>query len=159
MLKRWLGIAALVILLDQLAKFAINRNFMLGESLRITDFFNLVRAHNSGASFSMLSNAGGWQRWLFSAIAIIASLWIIWLLRKHAQQKLFCISLAFILGGAMGNLIDRLVFGYVVDFLDFHWNDSHFATLNVADAMINIGAALLIWDGFKDKPEKTSVRL
>jgi signal peptidase II len=159
MLKRWLGIAALVILLDQLAKFAINRNFMLGESLRITDFFNLVLAHNSGASFSMLSNAGGWQRWLFSAIAFIASLWIIWLLRKHAQQKLFCISLAFILGGAMGNLIDRLVLGYVVDFLDFHWNDSHFATFNVADAMINIGAALLIWDGFKDKPEKTSVRL
>jgi len=103
----------------------------------------------------MLSDAGGWQRWLFSAIAGIASLWIIWLLRKHQQEKLFCLALVFILGGALGNLIDRLMFGYVVDFLDFHWDEHHFAAFNVADSAINLGAALLLWDSFKKKPEKT----
>jgi len=156
MLKRWLGIAALLILCDQLTKLAISSHFVPGEALRITDFLNLVLAHNTGASFSMLSHAGGWQRWLFSAIAAIASVWIVWLLRKHAQQKLFCIALAFILAGALGNLIDRLLLGYVVDFLDFHCNDSHFAAFNVADTSINIGAALLIWDGFKTKSEKAN---
>lgn len=152
-LSRWLGLAALVIALDQLSKLWIGSRFSFFESYTVTGFFNLVLAHNTGASFSMLSDAGGWQRWLFSAIAIIASVWIIWLLRKHRREKLFCIALALILGGALGNLIDRLVYGYVVDFLDFHWDEHHFAAFNVADSAINIGAALLLWDSFKKKPK------
>lgn len=153
MLMKWLGLGALVIALDQLSKLWISSHFSFFESYTVTGFFNLVLAHNTGASFSMLSDAGGWQRWLFSAIAIAASVWIIWLLRKHRHEKLFCIALAFILGGALGNLADRLVYGYVVDFLDFHWGEHHFAAFNVADSAINIGAALLLWDSFKKKSE------
>lgn len=152
-MKIWLAFAAFLIALDQLTKWTISSHFFLGESLTITPFFNLVLAHNPGASFSFLSDAGGWQRWLFTAIALAASAWIIRLLQTHARQKLFCWALAFILSGALGNVIDRLLFGYVVDFLDFHWHEHHFAAFNVADAAINIGAALLIWDSFKKKPE------
>ena len=151
---KWLGVGALVIVLDQLSKLWISSHFVYAESYVVTGFFNLVLAHNTGASFSMLSDAGGWQRWLFSGIAMAASAWILWLLRKHRQETLFCIALALILGGALGNLIDRLMFGYVVDFLDFHWDEHHFAAFNVADSAINIGAALLLWDSFKNKAEK-----
>jgi signal peptidase II len=151
---KWLGVGALVIALDQLSKLWISSHFTYFETYTVTGFFNLVLVHNFGASFSMLSDAGGWQRWLFSGIAVAASVWIIWLLRKHQQEKLFCIALALILGGALGNLIDRLMYGYVVDFLDFHWDEHHFAAFNVADSAINIGAALLLWDSFKNKAEK-----
>ena len=156
MLKRWLGLAALVIVLDQLSKAAINSHFVFGESVAVTSFFNLVLAHNTGAAFSFLSDAGGAQRWLFSAIAIVASVWIVWLLRKHQEQKLFSFALAFILGGAMGNLIDRIAYGYVVDFLDFHWSGYHFAAFNLADSAITCGAALLIWDSFRNKEHGTA---
>ncbi|MBI3903025.1 MAG: lipoprotein signal peptidase [Nitrosomonadales bacterium] len=154
MLNRWLALAAVVILLDQWSKAAISNHFVYGEGMVVTSFFNLVLAHNMGASFSMLSDAGGWQRWMFSAIACVASVWIFVLLRKHSQQKLFCFALAFIMGGALGNLIDRIEYGYVVDFLDFHWNELHFAAFNVADSAITCGAALLLWDSFVNKPEK-----
>jgi signal peptidase II len=153
-MSRWLGISALVILLDQWSKSAISSHFVFGEGVVITGFFNLVLAHNMGASFSMLNNAGGWQRWLFSAVAVIASIWIIFLLRRHAQQKLFSFSLSFILGGALGNLIDRIRFGFVVDFLDFHWNEHHFAAFNLADSAITCGAALLLLDGWIHRAEK-----
>jgi signal peptidase II len=156
MLVKWLGASVLVIALDQLSKMWISSHFAYGESYTVTSFFNLVLAHNTGASFSMLSDAGGWQRWLFSGIALVASGWITWLLRKHQHEKLFCIALLFILGGALGNLIDRLIYGYVVDFLDFHWKESHFAAFNVADSAITLGAALLLWDSFKKKPEKNN---
>jgi signal peptidase II len=155
-MSRWLKYSLIVITLDQIVKLWISSHFTYGESYPVTGFFNLVLWHNTGASFGMLSDGGGWQRWLFSGIATIASLWIIYLLRKHQQQKLFCIALVFILGGAVGNLIDRLVYGYVVDFLDFHWHESHFAAFNVADSAINIGAALLLWDSFIKKPEKAN---
>jgi signal peptidase II len=151
MLSRWLLVSVVVIILDQLSKAAISSHFVYGESFAVTPFFNLVLAHNRGAAFSFLSDAGGLQRWLFSAIAIIASAWIIWLLRKHQSQKLFCFALAFILGGALGNLIDRIAYGYVVDFLDFYWGSAHFAAFNLADSAITCGAALLIWDSFKGK--------
>jgi len=153
MLMKWLGASTLVITFDQIVKLWISGHFSYGESCPVNKFFNLVLWHNTGASFSMLSDAGGWQRWLFSGIATIASIWIIWLLRKHQRQRMFCIALVFILGGAVGNLIDRLVFGYVIDFLDFHWNESHFAAFNVADSAINIGAGLLLWDSFRKRPE------
>ena len=158
MLKRWLGLAALVIVLDQLSKAAINSHFVFGESVAVTSFFNLVLAHNTGAAFSFLSDAGGAQRWLFSAIAIIASAWIVWLLRRHQAQKLFSFALAFILGGALGNLIDRIAYGHVGDFLDFHWGGYHFAAFNLADSAITCGAALLIWDSFKGEEHGTAAR-
>ena len=152
--SRWLAVAAVVIVLDQISKAAINSHFVYGEGYVVTSFFNLVLAHNMGASFSMLDDAGGWQRWLFSAVAVAASVWIFFLLRKHAQQRLFSFALSFIMGGALGNLIDRLRFGYVVDFLDFHWNEHHFAAFNLADSAITCGAALLILDGLMNKTEE-----
>lgn len=158
MLKRWLLVAVVVIVLDQLSKAVINSHFVFGETLAVTSFFNLVLAHNTGAAFSFLSDAGGMQRWLFSAIAVVASVWIVWLLRKHQTEKLFCFALAFILGGALGNLIDRIAYGYVVDFLDFHWGGYHFAAFNLADSAITCGAALLILDSFKGKEHGTATR-
>ncbi|OHC87037.1 MAG: signal peptidase II [Sideroxydans sp. RIFOXYB12_FULL_59_6] len=151
MLKRWLLLAVIVIVLDQLSKLAITSHFVYGESLPVTPFFNLVLAHNTGAAFSFLSEAGGMQRWLFSIIAIVASVWIVWLLRKHQSEKVFSLALAFILGGALGNLIDRIAYGYVIDFLDFYAAGYHFAAFNVADSAITCGAALLIWDGIRGK--------
>ena len=145
---RWLGLSTLVIVLDQLSKASINSHFIFGESMTIASFFNLVLAHNQGAAFSFLNDAGGWQRWMFSAIAVVASAWIIWLLRKHGEQKLFCFALAMILGGALGNLIDRIAYGYVVDFLDFYWSAYHFPAFNLADSAITCGAGLLLWDSF-----------
>ena len=153
-LSRWLGLSALIIVLDQLSKAWISGYFVYGESLPVLGVFNLVLAHNTGAAFSMLNNAGGWQRWMFSTIAVVASVWIVWLLRNHQQQKLFCLALALILGGALGNLIDRIAYGYVVDFLDFHWDSHHFPAFNVADSAITCGAALMLWDSLTHKPEK-----
>lgn len=153
-LSRWLGLSALIVILDQISKQWISGHFAYGESLPVTGFFNLVLAHNQGAAFSMLNDAGGWQRWLFSAIAVVASVWIIWLLRRHPNQKLFCFALALVLGGALGNLIDRISYGHVVDFLDFHWSGYHFPAFNVADSAITCGAALLLLDSFIHKPEK-----
>jgi len=105
-----------------------------------------VRAHNTGAAFSFLAAAGGWQRWFFTALGVAAAVFIVWQLRAHAGQKLFCFALASILGGAVGNVIDRVVHGYVVDFLDFHWHGWHFPAFNVADSAITVGAACLILD-------------
>jgi len=155
MLSRWLGLSALVIILDQLSKVWISSHFGNGESLPVTSFFMLVLIHNQGASFGMLNDAGGWQRWMFSAIALVASVWIVWLLRKHGEQKLFCFAMAMILGGALGNLIDRIAYGYVVDFLYFHWNEHYFPAFNLADSAITCGAGLLLWDSFVNKQGKT----
>jgi signal peptidase II len=148
-LIRWLSLATVIIILDQITKLWVSQSFVYGENMAVTDFFNLVLVHNSGAAFSFLSNAGGWQRWFFSAIAAIASVWIILLLRKHKQEKLFCFSLTLILGGALGNLIDRAAYGYVVDFLDFYWNSYHFPAFNIADSAVTCGAGLLLWESFK----------
>jgi signal peptidase II len=105
-----------------------------------------VRVHNHGAAFSFLAGAGGWQRWFFTGIGIVAAGVIVWLLRAHPGQKLFCFALACILGGALGNVIDRVAYGYVVDFLDFHWHGMHFPAFNVADSAITVGAVSLILD-------------
>jgi signal peptidase II len=117
----------------------------------VLSVFDLVLAHNTGAAFSFLSDAGGMQRWLFSAIAVIASVWIVWLLRRHQSQMLFALALSLILGGALGNLIDRIAYGYVVDFLSFHWDAHYFPAFNLADSAITCGAFLLILDGFLEK--------
>ncbi|MCK9516604.1 MAG: signal peptidase II [Ottowia sp.] len=151
LLLAWLALAAAVILLDQFSKAAILRHYALGESTVVTSFFNIVRAHNTGAAFSFLAGHDGWQRWFFVALAVVVSGVIVWLLRRHAQNKGFCLALSLILGGAIGNVIDRLVHGYVIDFLDFHWAflspvfyGGHYPAFNVADAAITVGAVLLI---------------
>lgn len=149
MLKRWLGLAALVIFLDQASKLWISAHFSYGESLRVLSVFDLVLAHNTGAAFSFLHDAGGIQRWLFSGIAVVASVWIAALLRKHAAETLFALALSLILGGALGNLIDRVAYGHVVDFLAFHWDEHYFPAFNIADSAITLGAALLIFDGLR----------
>ena len=151
MLSRWLGLSALIIVLDQLSKMWITGHFSYGESLHVLSVFNLVLAHNTGAAFSFLSDAGGMQRWLFSIIAIAASIWIVWLLRRHVAQTLFALALSMILGGALGNLIDRIAYGYVVDFLQFHWNGHYFPAFNLADSAITCGAALLLLESFVKK--------
>jgi signal peptidase II len=144
---RWFAVAATVVLLDQVTKLYIMLEFSLGESRTITGFFNLVRAHNEGAAFSFLSDAGGWQRWLFTLVSLVVSVIIaIWLTRLPRQRVLEALALSLILGGALGNLYDRITLGYVVDFLDFHWAGWHFAAFNVADMGISVGAALIIID-------------
>jgi len=149
----WLALAAIVLLADQFTKVLILGYYQLGDSTPVTGFFNIVRVHNQGAAFSFLAGAGGWQRWLFTAIGLGAAGFIVWLLRAHAGQRLFAFALACILGGALGNVIDRLLHGYVLDFLDFHWRwmsplfaGGHFPAFNLADAAISIGAAGLIVD-------------
>ncbi len=149
----WLGLAAAILLLDQFTKTLILGFYQLGDSTYVTSFFNIVRVHNTGAAFSFLASAGGWQRWFFTGIGIAASVFIVWMLRSHPGQKLFAFALACILGGAIGNVIDRVLHGYVVDMLDFHWSflsgifhGGHFPAFNVADMGISIGAMALILD-------------
>ena len=142
----WLAWAVVLLVADQITKTLILDNYRLGDSTVITSFFNIVLAHNTGAAFSFLANAGGWQRWLFTGIGAVATVFIVWQLRAHPGQKLFCFSLASILGGAVGNVVDRLMHGYVVDFLDFHVSGWHFPAFNVADSAITLGAACLILD-------------
>jgi signal peptidase II len=150
---QWLGLAFIIVLVDQFTKVLILGYYHLGDSTYVTSFFNVVRAHNRGAAFSFLNDASGWQRWFFTGIGFVAAAVIIWMLRSHAGQKLFSFAMACILGGAIGNVIDRVVHGYVIDFLDFHWNwmapvftSGHFPAFNVADSAISIGAACLILD-------------
>jgi signal peptidase II len=142
----WLGVSLAVFIADQFTKVLILGYYRLGDSTYVTSFFNVVRAHNTGAAFSFLAQASGWQRWVFTAIGIAAAVFIIWLLRSHAGQKLFSFALACILGGAIGNVVDRLVHGYVVDFVQVHWRGWYFPAFNVADSAITIGAACLILD-------------
>ncbi|MCW5658539.1 MAG: lipoprotein signal peptidase [Burkholderiaceae bacterium] len=149
----WLGLALIVIVLDQVTKTLIIGQFNLHESVPVTSFFNIVRAHNTGAAFSFLAGASGWQRWFFVGLGIAASVFIVWMLRRHPEQTLFCFAVSMILGGALGNVIDRLLHGYVVDFLDFHFEflsplfpGGHFPSFNVADSAITVGAACLILD-------------
>jgi signal peptidase II len=149
----WLGLAALVLLADVLTKVLILKNYQLGESTYVTGFFNIVRAHNSGAAFSFLAQAGGWQRWMFTGIGVAAAVFIVVMLRSHGGQRLFSFALACILGGAIGNVIDRVMHGYVIDWLDFHFSflsgvfhGGHFPAFNIADAGITLGAICLILD-------------
>jgi signal peptidase II len=142
----WLSIAALVLIADQFTKVLIVSTYQLGEGFPITSFFNIVRVHNEGAAFSFLATAGGWQRWFFTGLGVIATLGMVWMLKKHPGQKLFGFAIACILGGAVGNVIDRVLYGYVVDFLDFYYAGIHFPAFNMADCGISVGAACLILD-------------
>lgn len=152
-----LSIAVVVFFADQLTKLWIVNQYVYGASDAVTSFFNLVRVHNFGAAFSFLNNEGGWQRWGFTLFAAIVSLIIlVWIARLSTQQKLEGVALALILGGALGNLYDRVTLGYVVDFLDFHWSGRHFPAFNIADSGICLGAFLLILEGILKRPSKES---
>ncbi|RYF74719.1 MAG: lipoprotein signal peptidase [Comamonadaceae bacterium] len=142
----WLGLALIIVIADQFTKTLILGYYRLGDSTFVTGFFNIVRAHNTGAAFSFLADGTGWQRWLFTGIGVAAAVFIFWMLRSHAGQKLFSFAMSCILGGAIGNVIDRMMHGYVVDFLDFHLGGRHFPAFNVADAAITIGAVCLVLD-------------
>ncbi len=145
-LAPWFGLAALIAALDQLTKLAIERLFDYGDVHPVTSFFNLVLTYNKGAAFSFLAAASGWQKQFLTAVGIVASLFIIYLLARHGTQRLFSLALALILGGAVGNVIDRIAYGHVIDFLDFHWRGWHWPAFNVADCAIVSGAGLLILD-------------
>jgi signal peptidase II len=142
----WVALAALVVLVDQLTKSLVERSFDYGDVKAITGFFNLVLTYNKGAAFSFLASASGWQAHFLTAVGIGASLFILYLLGRHGNQRLFSLALALILGGALGNVIDRIAYGHVIDFLDFHAGGWHWPAFNLADSAIVGGAMLLILD-------------
>lgn len=142
----WLGLALILLIADQFTKVLILGYYQLGDATYVTSFFNVVRVHNSGAAFSFLANESGWQRWFFTGIGVTAAVFIIWMLKSHPGEKLFSFAMACILGGAIGNVVDRTLYGYVVDFLDFHYGNWHFPAFNIADSAISIGAVCLILD-------------
>ncbi|MCW5620451.1 MAG: lipoprotein signal peptidase [Burkholderiales bacterium] len=146
---QWLIMSVAVVFLDQLTKWLIQQTMSFGQTVPVLPFFNLVLVYNPGAAFSFLSTASGWQRELFVVIGLGASALIVYLLRRHAGDALFCFALSLILGGAIGNVIDRLLLGAVVDFLDLHLGGYHWPAFNLADSAISAGAVLLIWDSFR----------
>lgn len=148
-MTKWLALSALIVAADQLAKYAAVQGLATGKAVEVTSFFNLVLVYNAGAAFSFLSDAAGWQRGLFISIAVAASAWIVWLLRKYPHQRLFALALSLVLAGAVGNVIDRIRVGAVIDFLDFHALGHHWPAFNVADSAITCGAVLLVWDALR----------
>jgi signal peptidase II len=149
----WLGLALLVIVADQVTKTLVLQQFQQGDVRPLTSFFNLVRVHNAGAAFNFLAGASGWQRWFFVVLGVVVSGFIVWMIRAHPQQRLFCFAVTMIMGGALGNVVDRLLHGYVVDFLQFRFaflepifHGGFFPSFNLADSAITLGAACLILD-------------
>lgn len=155
---QWLWITAIFLIIDQISKQWVAGSMELYQSINILPFFNITYAQNHGAAFSFLADQGGWQRWFFTSIAAIASVvFLIWLKRTPKEQPILAASLACMLSGALGNLIDRSLFGYVIDFLDFYVKGYHWPTFNVADSIIFVGAALMIIDSFmQDKANKVN---
>ena len=147
----WLWLSVAVLVLDWVTKSAVTDTMDLYQSIPVFSFFNFTLLHNTGAAFSFLSDAGGWQRWMFSVIAIVTSVaLIVWLWKLGKAERWLAIALAFIIGGALGNVYDRIVYGYVIDFLDFHWAGMHFPAFNVADSAISIGAFMMAVDIFRN---------
>ena len=153
---RWYLLACLIVIIDQLAKHWVSSVFSYGETLELLPVLNLTLVHNLGAAFSFLSDAGGWQRWFFAIVSLVVSIvLVVWLYRLPARQTLLASALALVLGGAIGNLWDRVVLGYVIDFIDVHYQQYHWPAFNVADAAITLGAVLLILESFlAPKPSK-----
>jgi signal peptidase II len=151
-IKSWLWLAAALIVVDQVSKWIVLGTMQPGDSRFVTPFFNWVLTFNSGAAFSFLSDAGGWQRWFFTVLALGVSGWIVTLLRRHTSEFRLSLALTLVLGGALGNVIDRLRFGAVVDFIQWHVAGYYWPAFNVADSAITIGAILLAWDQFATKP-------
>ena len=153
-MNKWLGIAGLVIVLDHLSKWWVSATMDFQETIPVFPFFSFVLVHNQGAAFSFLADAGGWQRWLFIGIGIVATVIIVRLLKTHAHEPRMALALALVLGGALGNVLDRAVLGYVVDFLYFHYHGFAWPAFNIADSAISIGAAILVWDSLFGKTAK-----
>ncbi|WP_031430924.1 signal peptidase II [Methylomicrobium agile] len=146
---KWLWLTLLAVLLDQGSKLAIDASMHLYESIPLIPYLNLTYVHNTGAAFSFLSEAGGWQRWFFSGLALVIGIGItVWLARLHKHETLLAAALSLILGGAIGNLIDRVAYGYVIDFIDVYYGNSHFPFFNIADAAINLGVFLMLAESF-----------
>lgn len=154
-MTKWLGLALVVIVLDHLTKWWVSSSLDYQEAIPVLPFFSLVLVHNTGAAFSFLADAGGWQRWFFIAVGVVATVVIVRLLRRHAHETRLAFSLALVLGGALGNVIDRTLLGYVVDFLYFHHQGFSFPAFNIADSAISVGAFLLIWDSLFGKHPAT----
>ena len=151
MLKKWLMLSLLTVILDQASKLAIDHSMQLYQSISLVPFFNLTYVHNTGAAFSFLSDASGWQRYFFMSISFAAIMMIIRLIHQRLKHPLLCLALAFILGGAIGNLCDRSYYGFVIDFIYFHYEAYYWPAFNVADSFISIGVALILYDAFKNK--------
>ncbi len=145
---KWLGLAALLVVLDQLTKYTAVKTIDPQGAVSLLPFLSLVLTYNTGAAFSFLAGAGGWQRWFFVLVAIGASVLISWMLHRHQRDTFLCLGLTLILAGAIGNLIDRLTIGAVVDFILLYWRQYQWPAFNLADSCITVGAAMLIWDGF-----------
>jgi len=146
---KWLWLSLLAVLLDQVSKLTIDASMRLYESIPVLPYFNLTYVHNTGAAFSFLSDAGGWQRWFFSGLALCISIGItIWMVKLQKHETLLAVALALILGGAVGNLIDRVAYGYVIDFIDVYYQNWHFPAFNIADSAINLGVFLLLAESF-----------
>lgn len=142
----WLSIALLLIVLDQITKLYFDSAYTYGQRVNVLPIFDFTLMYNRGAAFSFLASEAGWQRWLFTGLGIVASVVIVWLLRRNTAQPRFCLALTLILGGALGNVIDRVVYGHVIDFLLFYWNDWYYPAFNIADVCITCGAVLLVLD-------------
>jgi signal peptidase II len=154
---RWLWVTLFILVIDQVTKHWVVGSMGLHQSIPVLPFFSITYAQNTGAAFSFLADQGGWQRWFFTAIATIASIvFLVWLKRTPSNQPILALALACMLSGAVGNLIDRVLFGYVIDFLDFHWQGNSFPIFNIADSIIFIGAALMIIDSYKQEKSKDS---
>lgn len=153
-LRKWLALAGVIVILDHLSKWWISSTMEYQETIPVFSFFAFVHVHNYGAAFSFLADAGGWQRWFFIGIGIVATVIIVRLLKTHAREPRMALGLALVLGGALGNVIDRAVLGYVVDFLYFYYQSFSWPAFNVADSAISVGAALLIWDSLLGKSAK-----
>lgn len=145
----WLGLSSLLLILDQLTKIIAKNSLIEGISQPVTSFLNWTLVYNSGAAFSFLAQAGGWQRWFFTGVGIVAALIMIWLIRKNSHQTIFSLALSLVLSGAIGNVIDRILYGAVVDFVDVHYMGWHWPAFNIADSAIMIGVVLLLVDEFK----------
>ena len=151
-IKPWLWLAVIVVLLDQISKWVVLGTLQPGETRYVAPFFNWVLAFNPGAAFSFLSDAGGWQRWFFTALALGVSGWIVSQLRRHCNEFRLSLALTMVLGGALGNVIDRIRFGVVIDFIQWHAAGFYWPAFNVADSAITLGAILLLWDQLQTKP-------
>ena len=146
---KWLSLSVVAIILDQWTKLAVSGSMQYRESIEVIPFFNITYVHNTGAAFSFLSDAGGWQRWLFAGLALVVSIVItVWLARLKKQEVLLAISLSLVLGGAIGNLIDRIAYGYVIDFLDVYYQNWHWPAFNIADSAICLGVFLMVLESF-----------
>jgi signal peptidase II len=152
---KWTWVSLLVIVLDQITKWLATANLQMFQPVEVMPLFNLTLMHNTGAAFSFLSDAGGWQRWFFSVLAIGVSIFILfWMKKLQRHETITAVALALVLGGALGNVIDRVRFGYVVDFIDVYIGDAHWPAFNIADSAITIGAVLLIWMSFRSSEKK-----